>query len=625
MTSPVRAAAVPSAADPAVTSAQAEPASELPVENVATGGNGSGRWRMIAGIASAVVGALVLLYGILYLVAGDTLASGSTVAGIEVGGLTEAQAQAKLEAELPAIVDAPFFATVDGHDATFEIVPSAAGLRVDIPATVEAVPGGSANPVSLVRALFGGGEVEPVPMVDEEALNTAVTAIADQSATEAVNGAVAFDEGKVVTSEPVIGRQVDVEAGSAALKDAYFGGDGTTELPITNVALPVTDVQPAVTSEEVARAATEFAEPAMSAPVTVVADDKSASLSPEVIGEALAMTPDESGTLQPVLDPATLSEVSHDELEDIGQEGRDASIRIEGNEPVIIPGEAGQGVEPEALSAAVLPALTAEGDARIAEVTLTEVEPKLSTDDAKNLGVKEVVSEFTTYFPHADYRNVNIGTAAERIDDTLLLPGEEFSLNGIVGERTEANGFTTGTIINDGRLQEELGGGVSQVATTTFHAAFQAGLEDVEHWPHSIYFDRYPIGQEATVAWGAKDMRFKNDTPYGVVVDSIFTPSTSSSQGRLTVRIWSTEYYKVETSVSDRYDFTSPRTIYDTSETCKAQAGSQGFGITSYRKVWTLDGTLVKDEKDSWTYNPNHKVVCGPEPTKPGANPAGDG
>ncbi|MGH8829188.1 MAG: VanW family protein, partial [Jiangellaceae bacterium] len=351
----------------------------------------------------------------------------------------------------------------------------------------------------------------------------------------------------------------------------------------------------------------------------VVAGGKSATLSPEIIGEALALTPDEAGSLQPVLDPTKLAEVAHEELADIGQEGHDATIRIEGGAPVIVPGEMGQGVEPEALSAAVLPALTAQGDERTAEVTLTEVAPKLSTDDAEALGVKEVVGEFSTYFPHADYRNVNIGTAAERIDNTLLLPGDEFSLNGIVGERTEANGFTAGTIINGGRLEESLGGGVSQVATTTFHAAFLAGLEDVEHWPHSIYFDRYPIGQEATVAWGSKDMRFKNDTPYGVVVETRFSASTPGSRGALTVRIWSTDHYKVETSVSDRYDFTSPRTIYDTSEECLAQGGSQGFSITSYRKVWTLDGTLVKDEQDPWTYNPNHKVICGPEPVTAGS------
>ena len=94
----------------------------------------------------------------------------------------------------------------------------------------------------------------------------------------------------------------------------------------------------------------------------------------------------------------------------------------------------------------------------------------------RKLGIPEEVSEFTTYYPHADYRNVNIGRAAELIDGTVLEPGETFSLNDTVGERTRANGFTEGFVISDGVFAEELGGGVCQVATTTFNAAFFAGL-----------------------------------------------------------------------------------------------------------------------------------------------------
>ena len=86
----------------------------------------------------------------------------------------------------------------------------------------------------------------------------------------------------------------------------------------------------------------------------------------------------------------------------------------------------------------------------------------------------------------------------------MLKPGDTFSLNDIVGERTAANGFTKGFIISDGVFTEDFGGGVSQVATTTFNAAFFAGLEDVEHKPHSFYIDRYPVGREATVAWGPR-------------------------------------------------------------------------------------------------------------------------
>lgn len=583
---------------------------------------GRSKARVAALVVAGVVVVLGVGYGVAYAVAGDSLARGATVAGVDVGGMTPEQAEDALNEQLPALVDQPFNLTIGEGETSFELVPSAAGLTVDVPATVDQIPGGSANPVSLVRALLGGGETTPVAAVDRTALEAALAEIGAQADIEAINGAVAFDGGEVVTSDPQPGRAVNPDATIERLQDVYFGAEA--RLPLGDVPLVIDEVQPAVSADEVQRAVAEFAEPAMSAPVTVVAGEESVELPPDLVGQALTMAPDDAGTLQPALDGAKLTEVARDLLTEVGQEGRDATVTIEGGEPVVVPAERGQGIAPETLSAALLPVLTAEGDGREAAVELTEVDPELTTAAAEELGVTEVVAEFTTRFPHAEYRNVNIGTAAERIDNTLLLPGDEFSLNGIVGERTEANGFTVGTIINGGRLEESLGGGVSQVATTTFHAAFLAGLEDVEHWPHSIYFDRYPIGQEATVAWGSKDMRFANDTPFGVVVDTSFTRSTPGNSGTLNVKIWSTEYFSVDTSVSERSNFTSPRTIYDTSDNCSAQGGSEGFDITSFRQVTDPQGVVVKDETFPWTYQPNHRVICGPDPGAGSGTGGGD-
>lgn len=572
-------------------------------------------WRRRSSVVVAAIlgAALVVVYLGAYLIAGRDLASGATVLGVEVGDLSTAEAEAVLAAELPALVDTPISLHGAGDDSTFSIVPSESGLSIDITATVDDVPGASADPISIFRALFGAGAVDPVPVVDREALEAAVAVIAEQTDTDPVNGSVGFEDGEVVTSAAVPGRSVDVRTTADAVTAAYFGTDGPHALPIDAVELAMAEVAPAVDDADVERAVTDFAEPAMSGPVTVVAEGRSGRLEPDVIGTALTMEPGDGGGLIPALDGARLAEAAEQALADIGQQGRDASIRIEGGRPVIVPARTGRGVTPDALAAAVLPALTAGGGDRTAEVELTATEPELTTEGAEKLGVVEVVAEWTTRFPHADYRNTNIGLAARRIDDTLLLPGETFSLNELVGERTAANGFAVGWTIDAGRLREDYGGGVSQVATTTYHAAFKAGLEDVYHQPHSIYFDRYPVGQEATVSWGHFDMSFRNDTPYGVLVETQFSPS-GSGPGALTVKIWSTEYFRIETSVSARSNPTDPQTIYDTGEECAAQEGWRGFSITSYRKVWTPDGELVKDEAFPWTYRPNPTVVCGPEP-----------
>lgn len=583
-----------------------------------TGGSaGRGRFGRRGRIALIAVGVVVVLvgglYGVAYTVAGDKLAQNASVAGIAVGGMTPEEARVTLEQQLPELVDQPINLHLGDSDAMYDLIPSEAGLGIDVDATIEAIPGGSANPVSLVQAMLGGEDVDPVPAVDDEALRASLQAIADQANVEPVNGSLGFDGGEIVVEEPTSGMSLDIDGAVEVISAAFFG-DEARELPIEELTVPVQEVEPEVTQADLEQARTEFAEPAMSGPVTVVADGESVDISAAVISGALTMTTGEDGVLQPQLDGEKLAELAEDDLAEVGQQSKDATIRMEGGSPTIVPGTSGQSIDPESLGSAVLAALTEDGDGRRAEVELAEVDPESTTETMQELGVEEVVAEFTTNYPPAQYRDTNIGRAAELVHNTLLMPGDEFSLNETVGERTAANGFTSGTIINQGRLEDAMGGGVSQVATTLYHAAFQAGLEDVEHWPHSIYFSRYPVAQEATVVWGAKDLRFRNDTPYGVLIDARVTPSAGRSQGTLTVRLWSTKHFEVETSLSERRDFTSPQTIYDTSDECSPQAGSQGFSITSFRKVWTLDGELVKDESYPWTYNPNHKVVCGPDP-----------
>jgi len=186
----------------------------------------------------------------------------------------------------------------------------------------------------------------------------------------------------------------------------------------------------------------------------------------------------------------------------------------------------------EEVAESILPALTKTGSERRAEVGTDVAEAEFTTKDARALQIKEEVSSFVTYYPHAEYRNVNQGRAAELISGTVLKPGETFSFNDTVGERTEENGFVPGFIISNGVFQEDLGGGVSQVVTTTYNAAFFAGLEDVEHKPHSFYISRYPPGRESTVYYGAIDVKVRNDTAHGLLV------RTSSTPGSVTVRLY---------------------------------------------------------------------------------------
>ncbi|MFI5427564.1 VanW family protein [Aeromicrobium sp. UC242_57] len=209
---------------------------------------------------------------------------------------------------------------------------------------------------------------------------------------------------------------------------------------------------------------------------------------------------------------------------------------------------------------------------------------------------------------------MNQGRAAELINGTIIKPGGTFSFNDIVGERTVANGFTTGTVINGGVFREELGGGVSQVATTMYNAGFFGGMEDVEHHPHAFYINRYPKGREATVYFGSLDLRWKNPTEYGVLVRSYVEKSTPSSPGKMHVELWSTKVYdKITAGSSGERNGRAPGKQYDDTPACVPQAPINGFDIDIYRTFYK-DGKKVKTETDTANYQAADHVICGKKP-----------
>jgi vancomycin resistance protein YoaR len=235
--------------------------------------------------------------------------------------------------------------------------------------------------------------------------------------------------------------------------------------------------------------------------------------------------------------------------------------------------------------------------------------------------VVEQLSSFRQNFPYAAYRVQNIGTAAKYINNTLLMPGETFSLNDTIGERTPENGYTKGFVVGPGGVfAEDLGGGVSTSATTTWTAAFYAGLERVYTQAHSIWISRYQPGLEATVAWGSFDMKFRNDTKHAVLI------KTRMRNTSLTVSMYGTKVYDKVRAVSGPRENVRPfKTIYSEKKGCLAQGGSPGFSIVVTR-VFYLDGKVVKREPIRTVYRPSPTVVCGPDPSKkpsPSPSPSG--
>jgi vancomycin resistance protein YoaR len=560
-------------------------------------------WRLVA----AVVGGVLVLVGTVYvagyLVAGDKLPKKAQISGVAVGGLQPSEAIDKLTAELGVRAAEQVRLTV--KDERAELKPADAGLAVDYAQSVDAAGGGkSFNPLRIVRVLTGGSAIEAVVVVDEPKLKAAVGELSRTFNHKPVDAGLKYQGTKIKQKPAREGATLQQDPAAMMIKSSFLKTTGPLELP-ADIA------QPAVTDQEVAELVASFAEPAIAAPVKVkVNGGGSFEVSRRMIAASISFAP-QNGTLVPVLDAKELRRNVKPAIKKVELvEPRNATVRLVSGKPKVIPAVDGTTIAADELKKAVEPVLVKPAAERTVSVQLTGAKASFSTAEAKQLKIKQVTGEFTTYFPYLPYRNVNIGRAAARINGTLLKPGDVFSLNQVVGERTKANGFTEGYIIKDGRFRKELGGGVSQSATTTFNAMFFAGLKDVFHKPHGLYIDRYPAGREATVAWPYLDLKFQNDTKYGVLVQAYIVKGTPTRQGSITVKMWSTKTYdKIVATKPIKSNFTSGREITDDSKKCEPTSPVQGFDVR-YQRLFYQNGSVVRRENFSWTYAPTDKVTC---------------
>ena len=264
--------------------------------------------------------------------------------------------------------------------------------------------------------------------VDEASMAGVISSLAEVFGVPPVEGAVTFLDGVATAVTAREGQAVDRDATRDAL-EARFLHDGS-------VAIPRSPEPPAVDAAAVDEAMRTFAEPAMAAPVTIRIEGEEIVAPPRLFGQALSMTP-QDGKLVPAVDGAKLSAVLQGKLPTLGKEPVDATFRIVDGRPKLVPAKSVVTFDEADLQQKFLEVLAKPADQRVAEVRATIAQPELTTAEARALGIKQRVSTFTTYFPYAEYRNVNLPRAAELINGTLLEPGETFSLNDIVGERTK--------------------------------------------------------------------------------------------------------------------------------------------------------------------------------------------
>ncbi len=557
--------------------------------------------RTLLVVLGVLAGAVAFYLGMVLGSSSDVPAN-TTVLGVQIGGMSRSEAVATLEETITPLSLEPVGIAAFGTSE--ELYPADSGMSFDPIATVDAAEGRLLNPYSLVMRLFGSREVDPVVVVDDAVLTDRLDAFADLIRSESVEPTVYYEGMTPVLTAAEDGRDVDIPVAVTTVASAYLTTTGPVELP--EVIL-----EPAVSNEEAEEFVSGPATIAVSAPVVIEVEDIRPQVPPEAIAEATHYLV-EGDALAPQVDGAILHDSIAEDLKPVEEPGNNATFEIDANNvPVVVPSRVGRGVSDEVLAAAVSNAMFAEGDERVAPAPVTVRDPVLTTEAAMELGVVEEISSFTQQVTYVDYMAHNLALASEYINGTLLLPGDVFSMNKTTENRDPENGYMEGWVIGPGGIfQKALGGGLSAATTTVWSAAFYAGLEPVEVQAHSIYISRYVPGLEATIAWDGFDMKFRNDTPYGVFI------TAESDETSMTVRMYSTKIYtKIDAEVGERYAVTSNRKIYNESPSCSAQTGGPGFTIDVDRVFYEGD-VEVERETFTTTYRPAPQVVCGAKPDK---------
>ena len=479
---------------------------------------------------------------------------GTTVLGVDIGGRTPEEAGAILAPVAQERTSRPITLTLGG--TTFPVTPGQLGYTIDVPGTVDDAfgLGRDGSPWEAVRtratSLWTPRTVEARDSLDEAALSALVDDIARQVDGQPDPGAVGIDPaGPTVTSRPPAdGRILRREEVAEALR-AALASDAVT------VALAV-DITPSPTPEGEIRAAADRARAALAAPLTLSGDAGSLVIAPRQLAAALGATFDDADggrTVRLTVDPVVLETALADELDRLDSPARsavvdvprtagslstqgDASFRpVPVTASVFTPSVPGRAVDRVAL-AGTLEQMVAEGRAT-GPLTVVVSPPAVTTEQAA--GVNALLGTFTTFHACCEVRVDNIHLMADAIDGVVVAPGASFSINDFIGPRTTAKGYRGAPTIIDGELEDTVGGGVSQFATTMFNAVFFAGLTIDEHKAHSFYIGRYPAGREATVNFPGVDLRWTNNTGAAVAVRTAYTETaiTVSVYGQATDRV----------------------------------------------------------------------------------------
>lgn len=592
------------------------------------------RPRRIAIIAIAAPIALWAWLGVVFALdrvanAGEVLGR-VTVADTQLGGLTEAEARATIAQLHQRLANEPITVTVE--DTEFTLLPREVGFWLDEEALlIEAMRAGRDGNVlgqmqrwltstfaGSTRALDGTGTYSRESLIAILKLWERL-AIADQP----TEGGIAVLAGVVSPVYPAAGTGIDLEATADLIEAEIFGA----RRPVT----ALTEYRVPVLTEADVDVAVGRAERLVAGPVTLskIVPEASVTFPRSVLLDAISsrvIGSDDDPQIDVFFQVGPLVQFLAPIRETIETPARDAQVVIDPfDKPLILPGSPAALIDDASLPKAVFNA--ASSVTRTAPLpTRDGTPPEFTTEDAEALGIRDLLYTATTFYESAGpestrNRVINIQTMADAVNGVIVMPGEVFSLNEFIGQRTLEKGYRRagaiiGPIIYCCDHPANIGGGVSQFATTLYNAVFWSGLEDVEHTPHTLYISRYPMVREATLGYPDPDLKFRNNTDHAVYIK---TEHTATS---VTVKFFGDNGGLkpcsdddpgtgpcIEAILGEKQNFTEPEIYYEPDASLPPDAeeekdeGEPGFTVSLTRIIRDADGRVIDEQTWWWAYH----------------------
>lgn len=474
--------------------------------------------------------------------AADRAMPGVSIRGMPVGGLSREEIRTALASRYAPFTETPLTLMFEGRSWQPSLDDLGVQFDLDQVASAALGVGRTGNPLRRIEELWelrqnGGVDIAPRLRVDAAQVQQYLIGLAAEIDRPPRDAALSIAAGKVLPTAARPGRQLLTDATVIDILRALQSLEPQT------VTLRTRILEPTLADEDIAAAVVD-AELLLSRPLELRQGERRWIWEPDRIAEMLTISVTD-GRMFVDIDQARLQRAVDRLAQFVDSSSAEPRVAFRnGRLQIVEPGRDGLRLKQAEAAEAIRRALRTQD--HIVELPVETIRPQITAETLPTLGIVELVAEGKSSFAgSAAYRVTNIQAGAARMNGVLIPPGAEFSFNTQLGAVDAEHGFVQGYAVIGNRTQLEWGGGVCQVSTTVFRAAFWAGLPITERHAHPFYISWYDAfsfpdqaapGMDATIYTGVQDLRFINDTGHWLLMEAV----ADTSAQVLSVRLYGT-------------------------------------------------------------------------------------